>query len=181
MTTCGKPAGLAASFSWQRRQRLATSGSMGLSGAGVVGVFGQGSVAGFAGDMGVACRRRGPWPDLRGRGRRCPGRRRRSGVGADGVEGAGPVVAVFAEVLRHNGGADDHEEAERGEEDERRADEMGRIPENAVQVTTPFVVNATEYGRALGTKDTKRPVILKMLSGLDFCGDFRRLMAFPTV
>jgi len=155
-------------------------GEHGLDGAGVIRVFGEGSVASFAGDMGVAAggadlglivvaenarvlAGEGDW------------------FGADRVEGAGPVVAVFAEPLRHNGGADDHEEAEGGEEDERRANEMRRIPENAVQETTPFVVNATEYGRALGKKDTKRPVILKMLCGLDFCGDFRRLAAFPTV
>jgi hypothetical protein len=154
-------------------------GEDGLDGAGIVGVLSEGSVTRFAGDMGVAAggadlglivvaedarilAGEGDW------------------FGADGVEGAGPVVAVFAETLRHNGGADDHKEAEGGEEDKRRANEMRRISKYAVQLTTPFVLNATGYCRALGTKDTKRSAYLKMLYELDFCGNFRRLMAFPT-
>ena len=76
----GRSAGLAASFSWQRRQRLATSGSLRDVGHRVVGVFapvGRGRLRRL---RGRACRQREPCPRHRGTARRYPGRRRQWGV-----------------------------------------------------------------------------------------------------
>src|SRR3954463_13550494 len=105
----GRPGGVALMTA---AAEIGDIGERGLEGAGVVGVFGLGSVAGFARDMGVAA----GGADfglilmaqdagiLAGVGDR---------LGANGVEGAGAEVAVLAEVLRNHGGADDHKDAER--------------------------------------------------------------------
>ena len=97
-----KSLGLAASFSWQRQQRLATSGSLGTLATGS-----------------SACLANGPWQALASDARMlstvmhlgfllvtdgalASARHRKWGSAADHVERARPVVSVFSKVLGHH-------------------------------------------------------------------------------
>ena len=104
VSTWGNPLGLAASFSWQRRQRLATSGSLGTFAPGSSSVFGQGAMAGLASHTrmfsGVV-----HFGFLLVAERALASARIGDGQGRDHVKGARPVVSVFAKVFGHHGGA----------------------------------------------------------------------------
>jgi hypothetical protein len=95
-----------------------------------------------------------------------------SGIGdrarADHIESGGPVVAVLAEAFGDDGGADDEEEAESGEEDQGRADEVPGVTHDTFQTATPFVTGFWTFGWGSGTIMTKRPVMLKLLKAEEF-------------
>jgi hypothetical protein len=56
----------------------------------------------------------------------------------DHLEGAWPVVAVFAEVLWNDGAADDEEDPDPGQENHGRPDQVPRITERTSQVYPLF-------------------------------------------
>ena len=107
-------------------------GQFGSDGARVVGVFGQWTMAGFASDVGmfaggaklglvVVAHDAGILPGVV------------DGVGADQVEGARTVVAVFAEVLRHDSGSNDEKDTHGGNQDQGRADRVSPFIKQSAQ------------------------------------------------
>jgi len=100
----------------------------GFEGSGVVGMFGQGSMAGLAGNVGVfalgadlgfllVAHDAG---GLAGVG---------DGVLADRCQGARTIVTVLAEAFGHDRAANHHEYPESGQQDQGRPDQMSRIAE----------------------------------------------------
>lgn len=118
-------------------------GELGLGGGGVVGggVRVLGSVTGFTGDVGMASGGAGgrlgvvagDTGVLAGVG---------DGLGADGVERAGAEVAVAAEIFGDDRGAGDQEDGEADDQNDRGANQMGRVPEQTVQ-SNPFRMRAS--------------------------------------
>ena len=117
----GEPLGLGGVLFVAAAAEVGDVGKFGDDGAGVVGVGGKGTVAGFAGDVGVLAGGASLGFVIMAQDAGVL-----SGVGdgalADGVQGAGAVVAVLTEVFRDDGAADGQEEAESGEENEGRAE-----------------------------------------------------------
>ncbi len=95
---------------------------------GIVGMFGKGTMAGFAIDMGV---------DAFGLGVRFFGMAAfaglmasvTKGMGSDFGDGVAPEVAIAAEALGDEGAAEDEEENEAGEENPGHAEEVGDVLE----------------------------------------------------
>jgi hypothetical protein len=107
-------------------------GELGDVGGGVIGMPGEGTVAGFAGDVGVLTGGASfglvivahDALVLAGV---------RNGALAGFEQGGGAVVAVLAEGLGDDYGTYDEEDTKRGEKDNRGADEVSGIGEEAAQ------------------------------------------------
>jgi hypothetical protein len=79
------------------------------------------------------------------------------GTRADQIEGGGPVVAVFTEAFRDDGGADDEEESKDGEENQGRADEVPGVTHDTFQTQAPFLASVWVIRGMSGNMMTKRP------------------------
>ena len=134
-------------------------GELGDVGGGVVGMPGEGTVAGFAGDVGVLTGGASfglvivahDALVLAGV---------RNGALAGFEQGGGAVVAVLAEGFGDDYGTYDEEDTKRGDKHSRGADEVTRIGENAAQT---HLLSLT-----ICNIRTKRPVSLKA----DYLGAF---------
>jgi hypothetical protein len=103
-------------------------GKLGHDASRVVGVFGQQPVAGFLGDVGLlAGGASGGFGVVAEHAARLAGEA--NGSGWDGVECARPVVAVVVKSHRNDSGPDHQRDRDAGQEYERWANQMPRIPE----------------------------------------------------
>ena len=139
MTTWGKVLGLALLASWQRAQTTAVSSLARLHGGGIVGVFGLGSVAGFAGDddvlallflidhVGMA----GLADIVAGVGDR---------AGGDFGDGGAAIVSVLAETV----GDDEGTQADEGNQGDGHDD---REPDEVFDVLEQDDLSAPDSGR----------------------------------
>ena len=126
----GEPGGFGGILLMAAAAEVGDVGKLRDVGGRIVGMLGEGAVAGFAVDAGmfagsldlghfVVAHDAGV---LAGVG---------DGFLANEVEGAGPVVAVLAEAFRDDGGTDGEEQRKSREKDDGGADEMGPLPEYA--------------------------------------------------
>ena len=124
----GKALGLGSVFFMAAPAEVGDIGQLGHVGNGIVSVFGQGSVAGFATNTRVLTPVVGLGLFLVA-GDALASAGIGHGEGADHVEGARPVVSVFPEVLGHHGGAENQENSHSRQQDQPRTNQVPGIPE----------------------------------------------------
>jgi hypothetical protein len=136
-------------------------GELGDVGGGVAGMLGEGTVAGFAGDVGVLTGGAGFGLVIVAQNALVL-----AGVGdgalTDFHQRGGAVVPVLAEGLGDDYGTYDEEDTERGDQDNRRADEVSGIREKAAQ---SYLLSVTYCNIR-----TKRPVCGKVDYSRGFVG-----------